>query len=108
SAKVKLASAKHRRLFAFNVVWLVFAGLVTVWLSWRVWRAGNDEQSAMADAASERMSIVEGDTAKAKADLAKALTKQAETELKLQEVRKRQDRRIADWSKFTEALKGKP
>jgi hypothetical protein len=34
--------------------------------------------------------------------------KTAKSEIRLEELRKRQERRIADWSRFEEALKGKP
>src|SRR6266480_4362802 len=47
-------------------------------------------------------------TAKLDKDVADARTRQAEAETKLEEVRKRQERRGANWTKFTEALNGKP
>jgi hypothetical protein len=96
AAKVELASRKHRRLFAWNVVWLAFAGLFTIWFSWRVWKAGNEEQSAVADAASERISIVEGEASNAKAsqlriekDLIESKTKLAEADRALLEIQER-------------------
>src|SRR5438067_2091677 len=60
--------------------------------------AKQEEEAFNAKAAQQRVET----------ELAEARTRQAEAETKLEEVRKRQDRRIADWSKFTEALKGKP
>ena len=40
--------------------------------------------------------------------LAKARSREAEAETKLEEIRKRQERRGADWTKFTNELYGKP
>jgi len=88
NARVELASKRHFWAFVYSVAWVVVAGLIAALLSWRVWRAGNEEQSAIADAASERISIVERDAADAKIDLEKQREETAKAQAETLALRK--------------------
>jgi hypothetical protein len=111
--RIASASAAHRRLFTINVIWLTAAGLITVWLTWRVWVASNDEQSAITAAANERISAVEGESATAKTSLAKveielaeAKTRQAEAEAALLALQQKiRARHLPEREKFVAFLK---
>jgi len=80
------AGKTHRNLFVANLVWVLFASIVTGILTWLVWRASNKQQdlvtaelnagtaaaNAVAKVADEKAATANAEAEKAKADAAEA------------------------------------
>jgi hypothetical protein len=108
SEAVRVATNNSAFWFKWYVGWAVFAVLVSVFLTWMVWRSGNLlQEAAVADA-----NKAAGDANKAAGEAnerAAKLEKEAVAlQLELVEVRRKQQRRTIDGEKFIAALKGKP
>jgi hypothetical protein len=93
-----------------QTVSLVLVGLTVVvgGLAIIAGKAANRRQATIILELQKSASDAKAAQQRVETDLSNAKTRQAEAESKLEEVRKRQNRRIANWTKFTEALKGKP
>jgi hypothetical protein len=93
---IELAERTHTRLLTVYVVWLVIAAIVTAFLTWAVWKAGNKQQEAVITEASGRTAKLEIAANDSKAaqqrveiQLAEALTAQASAEKSLLELQER-------------------
>jgi hypothetical protein len=90
------------------LVFALVAGAITLLATQQLISRGKKLSLVNADIALHKESVANERAAKLEKEAAEARTRQAEAETKLEEVRKRQDRRIADWTRFVEELKGKP
>jgi hypothetical protein len=108
SPAIEEASRRHRTLFIGYVIWLIIAGLGTAAFTVGVWIANNRQLDAVIADANERTETVRGETEKLKTSNLTLQKEVIEANLKLEYVRKKQERRTIDGQKFMEALKGKP
>src|ERR1700730_1150232 len=110
---IELGARTHARWFAVYVTWIVFAAIVSVILTWLLWRAGNKEQDAVIVETREETLILERAASDAKIAqqrveirLAEARTAQAAAEKSLLEIQERiKWRDLGDRAEFVSFLK---
>jgi hypothetical protein len=86
---VELAARNHRFWFITYVIWVVIAAIASAFLTWMLWRAGNQQQDALVAESNERTANLKHETTTLSISLAEVETKRAEAERKLLEVEKK-------------------
>src|ERR1700693_3674396 len=85
---VEVAARNHRFWFKWYVIWIVFAAIVSAFLTWMLWKSGNRQQDSVIAETNERTATLENKTSLLKVTVAEAETKRAEAEKSLLELQR--------------------
>lgn len=108
---VEIAARNHKTWFTIYVIWVVIAAIVSAFLTFMLWRAGNRQQDAVVSATDERTATLEHETEGLKIVVADTEKKRIEAEHSLLELQQQLAHRSISSeqsSKFIAFLKDAP